>query len=80
MKPLRSILYEANGTGSFSRTIGLIITINVLGWAWYIVIKTGSLPDLVALAAFEMGTAGVFYGINRGTAPLQPKENNNANS
>ena len=41
LQPLRSIIYEANGTGSFSRTAGMIIILFALGWVTYLVVNTG---------------------------------------
>jgi hypothetical protein len=72
LQPLRSIIYEANGTGSFARTAGMVIILFALGWVTYVVVKTGAIPDLTNVVVFIMSTAGGFYGINRGTVKLQP--------
>lgn len=74
LQPLRSILYESTGAGSFSRTAGMLIVLVALAWVTYLVIVNKALPDLSNVEIFILSTAGSFYGINRGTATLQPKQ------
>ena len=75
LRPLRSVIYESNGTGSFSRVAGLLIVVVSLAWVTYLVFVNKAIPDLTNVEIFVLSTAGSFYGINRGTATLQPKEN-----
>ena len=74
LQPLRSILYESTGTGSFARTASMLIVVVPLIWVSWVVFKTGQIPDLTNVISFIGILGGMFYGINRGTAPLQPKE------
>jgi len=63
--PLREILSEADGSGSYSRTTGFIIIMTVLALLVFIVVKTHAFPDMTGPTVFITGGAGTGYGINQ---------------
>jgi Na+/melibiose symporter-like transporter len=63
--PLREILSEADGTGSYSRTTGFMIIMTVLLLLVYLVIKNHTFPDMTGPTMFVAGGAGTGYGINQ---------------
>lgn len=59
---LAEIFTDDSGKLSFSRTVGLLITVAYLLWATYIVIQTKQIPDI----PYGLGALmGVLYGINK---------------
>lgn len=63
--PLREILSEADGTGSYSRTVGFMIVVATLGWTTYLVLHNHAFPDMTGPTLFIGGGAGTQYGINQ---------------
>jgi len=63
--PLREILSEADGSGSYSRTTGFMIIVTVLTLLVFIVVKTHAFPDMTGPTVFVTGGAGTGYGINQ---------------
>lgn len=60
----KSILSEQDGLGSASRITAFLTTIFVLGWVTFVVIHTGTLPDLTSASLFlAAGTGG--YAANK---------------
>jgi hypothetical protein len=74
LQPLRSILYEATGTGSFARTASLLIVVFTLAWLSYSVYKNGGVNKLDFANPLIFMVSGVtsLYGMNRATVKLQP--------
>lgn len=74
--PLREILSEPDGTGSYSRTTGFLIVLFTLGWTTYLVIKNHAFPDMTGPTLFIGGGAGSQYAINQAktwrTKPTAP--------
>lgn len=61
---LKSIVSEQDGLGSASRVTAVLTTIFVLGWVTFVVIHTGTLPDLSSASVFlAAGTGG--YAANK---------------
>lgn len=54
MSHIKSALSE-NGIGSYSRYAGAFVTVSVVGWVTYLVLKTHALPDLGGATAFLAG-------------------------
>lgn len=63
--PLREILSEADGTGSYSRTVGFMIILTTLGLLIYLVIKNHAFPDMTGPTMFIGGGAGSGYALNQ---------------
>jgi hypothetical protein len=63
--PLREILSEADGTGSYSRTVGFMIVVATLGWTTYLVLHNHAFPDMTGPTLFIGGGAGTSYGLNQ---------------
>src|ERR1700735_4679541 len=63
--PLREILSEADGTGSYSRTVGFMIIVATLAWTTYLVIKNHAFPDMTGPTMFIGGGAGSGYALNQ---------------
>lgn len=61
---LKSALSEQDGLGSASRIIGFMTTIAVIGWVTFVVIHTGTLPDLTSAAVF-LGAGLGGYAANK---------------
>lgn len=60
----KSVLSEQDGLGSASRITAFLTTIFVLGWVTFVVIHTGTLPDLSSASVFlAAGTGG--YAANK---------------
>lgn len=49
---MKSALSEQDGLASTSRIIGMLTTFATLSWVTYLVIHTGTLPDLKSAAVF----------------------------
>lgn len=63
--PLREILSEADGTGSYSRTTGFMIVLATLGWTTYLVLHNHAFPDMTGPTLFIGGGAGTQYAANQ---------------
>ena len=61
----RSVLSEADGTGSWSRCGSLLIVLATLGWVTHVVWRTHAIPDLGGATAFMTTGAGTLYGTNK---------------
>ena len=74
LQPLRSILYESTGTGSFARTASLLIVIFTLVWLSYSVYLHGGVNgvDFANPLIFMVSGVTSLYGMNRATVKLQP--------
>jgi len=62
--PLREVLSEPDGSGSYSRTSGFLIIVAVILWGSYLVIHNHAMPDLAGAAAL-VGSAQAAYGVNK---------------
>jgi hypothetical protein len=62
---VRSVLSEADGTGSFSRVAGAAIVLGTLGWVTHVVWHLHTIPDLTGPAAFVTTGVGTLYGVNK---------------
>ena len=49
---LKSMLSEKDGSVSTSRCLASVSVASVISWVWYVVIKTGVLPDLTGASLF----------------------------
>lgn len=65
MPLLEKVLSEPDGTPSYGRYSGFLIIVSTLLWVTYVVIKTGSLPDLAGPTTFITFGSGTHYGINQ---------------
>lgn len=64
VKFLKSVVSEQDGLGSASRITALLTTVAVIGWVTYVVIHTGTLPDLSSAALF-LGAGSGGYAANK---------------
>lgn len=53
-----------NGAGSYSRILGALVATFTFFWVTYVVLKTGSLPDLTGPSIFIASGCSA-YGINQ---------------
>lgn len=58
---LKSVLSEADGSGSFARVASGIAVLASIGWVTHIVLKTHTIPPLTDLTIFNTS----IYGINK---------------
>ena len=49
---IKSMLSEKDGSVSTSRCLASVSVASVISWVWYVVIKTGVLPDLTGASLF----------------------------
>ena len=62
----KSTFSEADGTASASRVLAGTSVVAVIGWVTYIVIRTGSLPELGGASMFLTASFSG-YGVNKVT-------------
>lgn len=55
---LKTALSEQDGLGSASRITAFLTTVAVISWVTYVVIHTGTLPDLTSASYFLAAGAG----------------------
>lgn len=87
--PLREILSESDGTGSYSRTVGFMIVISTLAWTTYLVLHNHAFPDMTGPTLF-IGGGQTAYASNQiknvaaamktGNAPGTPAPPTGANN
>jgi hypothetical protein len=70
---VRSLLSEADGTGSSARFCIVMVVLFTLGWVTGLVVHEHRLPDLGAVGGYTALVCGALYGINRGAAVLDRK-------
>jgi hypothetical protein len=63
---VRSLLSEADGTGSSARFCMVLVVLFTLGWVTGLVVHERRLPDLGAVGEYTVLVCGALYGINRG--------------
>lgn len=62
--PIREVLSEPDGTGSYSRVSGMMIVIATICWVTYLVLRNHLLPDMAGPAAF-LGAGQAQYATNK---------------
>lgn len=63
-----TVFRDRDGTASSSRLMVAAIVGACLGWVSYLVVKTGTLPDLALVGQFITTTSLPLYGLNRVTS------------
>lgn len=62
--PIREVLSEPNGQGSYSRVSGMMTVIATICWVTYLVVHNHALPDMAGPAAF-LGAGQAQYATNK---------------